>query len=151
MKCLHTKTERKFTKMTEITSASNPKFKYFKNLLTKKGRSESGEYMVEGFKCVSDAVNSERRVTAVIVCDKLTGRLPECNTEIFVMPSQLTDRLSDTKTPQGIYAVIKSEIKEFLTSISQDWIEDPSNSDTKYKRVRIRNLKEFIAKTYCIA
>ena len=36
----------------------------------------------------------------------------------------------------------KSEIKEFLTSISQDWIEDPSNSDTKYKRVRIRNLKE---------
>ena len=36
----------------------------------------------------------------------------------------------------------KSEIKEFLTSISQDWIEDPSNSDTKYKRVRIRNLKD---------
>ena len=38
----------------------------------------------------------------------------------------------------------KSEIKEFLTSISQEWIEDPSNSDTKYKRVRIRNLKELI-------
>ncbi|MBR1544386.1 MAG: tRNA lysidine(34) synthetase TilS, partial [Alphaproteobacteria bacterium] len=38
----------------------------------------------------------------------------------------------------------KAEIKEFLTSISQEWIEDPSNTDTKYKRVRIRNLKELI-------
>ena len=124
--------------MTEITSASNPKFKYFKNLLTKKGRSESGEYMVEGFKCVSDAVNSERRVTAVIVCDKLTGRLPECNTEIFVMPSQLTDRLSDTKTPQGVLCVVKTLDKRFCFDtirengilLALDSIQDPSNLGT---------------------
>ena len=38
----------------------------------------------------------------------------------------------------------KSEIKEYLTSITQDWIEDPSNFDTKYKRVRIRNLKDLM-------
>ena len=38
----------------------------------------------------------------------------------------------------------KQEIKEYLNSIQQEWIEDPSNSDTKYKRVRIRNLKKLI-------
>ena len=38
----------------------------------------------------------------------------------------------------------KPEIKEYLTSVNQDWIEDPSNFDTKYKRVRVRNLKDLM-------
>ena len=50
----------------------------------------------------------------------------------------------DIQIVRPMLSFTKAEIKEFLTSISQDWIEDPSNSDTKYKRVRIRNLKELI-------
>lgn len=38
----------------------------------------------------------------------------------------------------------KSEIKEYLTNIHQVWVEDPSNQDDKYKRVRIRKLQSFI-------
>ncbi|MCR5506795.1 MAG: tRNA lysidine(34) synthetase TilS [bacterium] len=55
----------------------------------------------------------------------------------------LTERLG-VKIVRPMLNFTKSEIKEFLTSVSQEWIEDPSNSDTKYKRVRIRNLKELI-------
>ncbi len=35
----------------------------------------------------------------------------------------------------------KDEIKEFLTSNNIKWIEDPSNNDEKFKRVKIRKLK----------
>lgn len=38
----------------------------------------------------------------------------------------------------------KDEIKEYLNSLNQKWIEDPSNQDDKYKRVRIRKLKSLL-------
>lgn len=38
-------------------------------------------------------------------------------------------------------AFTKNEIKEFLTTNNIKWIEDPSNNDEKFKRVKIRKLK----------
>lgn len=38
----------------------------------------------------------------------------------------------------------KDEIKAYLKSLKQKWVEDPSNKDNKYKRVRIRKLKKLI-------
>ena len=38
----------------------------------------------------------------------------------------------------------KDEIKEYLNSLGQTWIEDPSNQDDKYARVRVRKLKAVI-------
>ncbi len=38
----------------------------------------------------------------------------------------------------------KYEIKEYLNSLNQKWIEDPSNLDIKYKRVKIRKLKSLL-------
>ncbi len=56
---------------------------------------------------------------------------------------EISERLG-VKIVRPMLKFTKSEIKEYLNSISQSWIEDPSNLDTKYKRVRIRNLKELI-------
>ena len=38
----------------------------------------------------------------------------------------------------------KAEIKAYLKTNRQKWVEDPSNKDNKYKRVRIRKLKKLI-------
>ena len=35
----------------------------------------------------------------------------------------------------------RSDLRKYLSSCGQQWIEDPSNSDEKYERVRIRNAK----------
>ena len=40
----------------------------------------------------------------------------------------------------------KADLKNYLKSIHQKWVEDPSNKDTKYKRVRIRNLNKLTQK-----
>ena len=55
--------------------------------------------------------------------------------------------ISEVYTRNGIEIIrpmlifTKDEIKEYLKSQNQDWIEDPSNQDEKYKRVKIRKLK----------
>lgn len=122
--------------MLEIKSASNQHFKYFKSLLAKKGREESGEYMVEGIKSVNEALMSGKTVSAVIVCDKKRDLADGVRDDIvYIMPEQLTDRLSDTKSPQGIFAVIKKEKKEFSPKkdgmyVFCDCISDPGNLGT---------------------
>lgn len=55
--------------MLEITSSSNNKCKYVKSLSQKKSRQKYGEYTIEGIKSVSDALNSERKITALYVSD----------------------------------------------------------------------------------
>ena len=55
--------------MLEITSSSNNKCKYVKSLSQKKSRQKYGEYTIEGIKSVSDALNSEREITALYVSD----------------------------------------------------------------------------------
>ena len=98
--------------MIEIKSSGNEKFKYFKSLLTKKGRDENGEYIVEGVKCTNEALSSNKKVTAVIVKESMSDTYKGILCPVYVMPENLTDRLSDTKTPQGVYAVIKKEQKQ---------------------------------------
>lgn len=121
--------------MIEIKSSGNEKFKYFKSLLTKKGRDENGEYIVEGVKCTNEALSSNKKVTAVIVKESMSDTYKGILCPVYVMPENLTDRLSDTKTPQGVYAVIKKEQREEALKtdgayVFCDKVSDPGNLGT---------------------
>ena len=122
--------------MHNITSASNEKFKFFRTLLTKKGRDESGEYMVEGIKSVNEALMSEKtKVSAVIIRDGIDFDVPKGDFQVYTMPLSLADRLSDTKTPPGVYAVIKKNeispcLKEDGAYVYCDRLSDPGNLGT---------------------
>ena len=91
-----------------------------------------------GVDCLFIAHNQdEQRETFFLNLARGSGLYGLCG-----MPS-IVDR-------DGVYVVrpmlgfTKDEIKEYLESLEQKWVEDPSNQDTKYARVRIRNLKTFI-------
>ena len=122
--------------MIKITSASNKKYKYFKSLLQKKARYESGEFVVEGIKSVRDAVSSGREITAIIVSDDFGGETDFGANEIYEIPAPLFERLCDTKTPQGVAAVIKMYNTEgFAPDLSRayvycDGVSDPGNLGT---------------------
>ena len=51
---------------------------------------------------------------------------------------------NDIKIVRPMLKFTKDEIKKYLNSQNQQWIEDPSNQDDKYKRVRIRKLKSLL-------
>lgn len=122
--------------MQEISSASNEKFKYFRSLLTKKGRDESGRYLVEGIKSVNDALDSSSAVEALIIRNNLDYTPKDFEGTVYSMPPALADRLSDTKTPQGVFAVIKKQCSDSFclkpdgAYVYCDRISDPGNLGT---------------------
>ena len=115
-----------------ITSTKNDTYKLVKSLLTKKGRDSLGLYTVEGIKSVSDAIKSNAKIKFLVKAEsfdeiKFDGEIVSVKNEIF-------EGLSDTKTPQGVLAVIeKNEKKEFKRSgkfVYLDNVRDPGNLGT---------------------
>lgn len=125
--------------MTEITASSNNKYKYVKSLSGKKSRQKYGEYTVEGIKSVSDALKSDRTVTAIYVSfsffEKESFEYP-VGIPLYKVKDDIFPGMCDTKTPQGILAVLKTdEGASFEPDIEKayiycDSISDPGNLGT---------------------
>lgn len=121
--------------MVNITSASNSRYKLFKSLLQKKGRQETGLFCVEGIKSVNDALNSPYEVECLIVCEGFS-KIPDCTSPVYVLAKPLFEKLCDTKTPQGITAVLKMKANQaFIPKaggayVYCDGVSDPGNAGT---------------------
>lgn len=125
--------------MLEITSSSNNKCKYVKSLSQKKTRQKCGEYTIEGIKSVSDALNSEREITALYVSDSFfeneSFEYPE-DISLYKVRDDVFVKMCDTKAPQGILAVVKINDETDFTPDNEksyiycDCINDPGNLGT---------------------
>ena len=125
--------------MVEITSSSNNKCKYVKSLSQKKTRQKCGEYTIEGIKSVSDALKSERTITALYLYDSFYNNeafsYPE-NIPLYKVNDDIFSKICDTVAPQGILAVVKMEKADsFEVDLSKayiycDCINDPGNLGT---------------------
>ncbi len=117
----------------EITSTKNPTYKYIKALLSKKGRDESGLYTVEGIKSVNDAILSNAKIKYIVRADKFDYS-SAIKTEEIIVKSELFEGLCDTKTPQGILAVIEKQAADDFPDNGRyvycDRVRDPGNLGT---------------------
>lgn len=120
--------------MTEhITSLKNPKVTTWKSLKDRKGRKETGCFLVEGRKMVEEALASAFPVEAILVdADRageftLPSRIP-----VYTMPSHVLAAVCDTKTPQGIAAVVQMADVPVQGSrlVAMDGVQDPGNVGT---------------------
>ena len=120
--------------MTEhITSLKNAKVTTWKSLKDRKGRKETGCFLVEGRKMVEEALDSAFPVDAILVdADRaaefsLPGHIP-----VFTMPSHVLAAVCDTKTPQGIAAVVRMADMPLNGSrlVAMDGVQDPGNVGT---------------------
>lgn len=124
--------------MQDITSQSNAKIKYIRSLAQKKSRAEHKEYTVEGVKSVRDALSSDREVTAICASKSFTENeqfdYPD-DIPVYRVADAVFEKLCDTKTPQGILAVIKMSDTAFELDrerfyIYCDRLQDPGNLGT---------------------
>ena len=92
--------------ITEITSTKNNTYKYLKALQQKKARAEHGVYTVEGIKSVQDAVRAGKTVRAAALAESFCLPAELAGIPVYRVPDRLFGSLCDTKTPQGILAVI---------------------------------------------
>ena len=120
--------------MTEhITSLKNPKITTWKSLKDRKGRKETGCFLVEGRKMTEEALASAFPVEAVLVdTDRIHEFALPGNVPVFTMPAHVLAAVCDTKTPQGIAAVVKMADVPLNGKrlVAMDGVQDPGNVGT---------------------
>jgi TrmH family RNA methyltransferase len=111
-----------------ITSLSNPLVKQARTLRQKKGRLESGTFLVEGIHHVGEVVAANWEVETVLYApDLLTSKfardliarlrasssLHSVQRELQPVSTQVMESLADKENPQGILAVVHQRKSQF--------------------------------------
>lgn len=131
-----------------ITSKDNANIKLYQKLnLSKKARNEHNMFPLEGVRLVIDALNENSELHCVFITQSasekysealnlIINKIPEC--KIYYITDEISSKLSDTKSPQGIYAISKKLDKiniadKILTNgkfIILNNLQDPGNIGT---------------------
>ncbi|MGG2954753.1 TrmH family RNA methyltransferase [Geobacillus stearothermophilus] len=120
--------------MKRIESPKNARVKQWKKLLTKKGRDETGLFLLEGFHLVEEAVKSRAPLVELMV-DERTAIPPgwDVSVPVVIVTEAVMKAISSTETPQGIAAVCRQLPAEFegvKTALLIDAVQDPGNLGT---------------------
>lgn len=123
------------TVLKHIHSEKNPQVKQWKKLLSRKERDRSGTFLVEGIHLVEEAVSGNMEVLGIIMNEsfELPHSLDYGSIPVTTVTDAITKELTDTETPQGIFAVCKqSEPREVngKTFLMIDSVQDPGNLGT---------------------
>ena len=124
---------------------SKSELKYYSSLLTKKNRKSENKFIIEGKKSVLEGINSSYECEIIFVTNKFSEENIETLNEISASKNRIVtlkqkefEKISDTKTPQGIAAVFNkpTNIFEKVYSFNDkliimlDNISDPGNLGT---------------------
>ena len=116
-----------------LTSLKNPRILAWRSLKDPKGRKAHEAFLVEGVRMTREALASGFPVRALLLQDG--HPLPEeatAETPVFLLPEHVMAAVCDTKTPQGIAAVVG--IRPLPLSgprlIALDGLQDPGNVGT---------------------
>ena len=120
--------------METLTSLKNPRVALWRSLKDRKARKETGLFLVEGRKMVAEALASRFDVETVL-CDAAQTEafaplLNQCET--VLLPEHVLAAVCDTKTPQGIAAVVRmhTETRQGPRLVALDGVQDPGNVGT---------------------
>lgn len=124
-----------------ITSRENSLIKLVSFLQTSaKKRRENGLFVLEGLRICLDAMENSIRFDKLIVSDTAASKYGDTvnsfasnSDECFKIPDSLFEKISDTKSPQGIIAVCKiidrksSDIDPRGRYVALENVADPAN------------------------
>ena len=136
--------------MEHITSLKNPKVAAWKALKDRKGRRESGCFLVEGRKMVEEALASAFDVETVLVQEGM--ELPDGLTmPVYELPAHVLAAVCDTKTPQGIAAVVRTMEQSARGKhiVVLDGVQDPGNVGTIIRTADAAGLDGVLLSTQC--
>jgi len=119
--------------METLTSLKNPKIQAWRSLKDKKGREEQQAFLVEGLRMIREALASAFSVRALLLRSGYEPdfSLPD-NIPAYLLPEHVFQAVCDTKTPQGIAAVLSLQAKEAsgCRLLALDGVQDPGNVGT---------------------
>lgn len=140
--------------MEHITSMKNPKVAAWKVLKERKGRRESGCFLVEGRKMVEEALQSGFPVEALLLAEDFPAQemqLPDGQIPVYLLPPHVLAAVCDTKTPQGIAAVVRICQQTALGKhiVVLDGVQDPGNVGTIIRTADAAGMSGVLLSTQC--
>ncbi len=112
-----------------ILSKSNPTVRELCALTEKKGRRESGTFLLEGEKTVRECMKSSLEIVRLVVREDYNGET--CGYPRVVLGADAFRAVCDVKTPQGIAAEVKIPFRKTeppeKSCLVLDGVSDPSN------------------------
>ena len=92
--------------MKRITSAQNEYIKKIAKLSSKKHREEQGLFLAEGEHLLQKLDGTDYVIDTVIMSDGFYEKNGSDYDETVVVPEGIFEKISDTKSPQGVIAVV---------------------------------------------
>lgn len=124
--------------MKRIESTQNALVKHWKKIATtRKERDKSGEFLVEGFHLVEEALKNKDQVIQLIVREdvELPRNWSLDNTNIIEVTDVIAKELAETEHSQGVFAHCKQQEQQANDSqweklLLVDAVQDPGNIGT---------------------
>ncbi len=128
--------------MKEISSKDNRIIKNIRMLQQKKHRDETSQFLIEGEHLFLEAKKNKISINTLLVTkdyyEKNKSIISQVSTNTYIVPNNVLESVTDTKTPQGVIAVVaKPEVsfnQLFQNKKSNflvlDRIQDPGNMGT---------------------
>ena len=145
--------------MEVITSKENSNIKHARALLDKKHRIETGHFLLEGKKFVSDAITSGYKIEKLFVDsaagNKFDSIIASVDAPVFFVEPNVFKSLCDTQTPQGIIAELALpflgayKYKKGDRLLVLDRISDPGNMGTIIRSAKATGF-EYIFAIDCV-
>lgn len=127
----------------KITSKNNDKYKLIKSLGMSKYRNREKLYLAEGLRTVELALEFGKVPKFIAVNETFLNKNPNMidelkDTEVFVFPDDLFEKVISTENSQGIIAVMKMDNRKFedfsgkniRNILVVDRVQDPGNMGT---------------------
>lgn len=127
--------------MTELTSRKNDTVRRFRELgRDKKLRSELGAFVIEGDHLCGEAISAGLEISLALISERAKKKYPEqCERliaaagECAVISDDIAEYISDTKSPQGLFAQVRTPKAKPLPKgrlVLLDGVQDPGNVGT---------------------
>ena len=129
-----------------LTSAKNPRVLAWRALQERKGRVSHGAFLAEGDRMAAEALRSGFPVEALLLRGDRYRQLTESPAEegrlnlaarpadlpVYVLSDQAFAAVSDTRTPQGVAAVVRMVPRPLAGHrfVALDGVQDPGNVGT---------------------
>lgn len=128
--------------MEKITGKNNDLIKGIKKLLSSsKERRSQGLFVLEGARLVFDVLNSfeDYGITVFLITEQGLAKYPSQAEQLislskksYIISSEIAQKLTDTQSAQGVFAVCRMKCNSFALEcgkryIALDNVQDPSN------------------------
>ena len=145
--------------MKRIESTQNALVKHWKKLVTqRKEREKSGEFIVEGFHLVEEALKNKEQLKQTIVREGVD--LPMLwdidDVEMVEVNDAVAKEISETETSQGVYAHCKQrtyseiEMAGWRKVLLVDAVQDPGNIGTMIRTADAAGIDAVILGKGCV-